>query len=404
MPDGSLPNTQTLPDIDSYFRPTLNERARMGFVSAVRKHVLVEKQGEMKREYEDIAVPAYKAATGHAPRNGDEAETAMDGRLVYSVYGALRYNAQEMVWASVQEPVERTLPEMISLAQKAAAENPTGGSLRLDPTLEVPRYVSALDVHLIPGCFHSEYTKDDVAQGAVVSFGGMVFSGALGWRQGLKGKYGAVGESVSHYIHSKYPNFKPKRILDMGTASGKNLMPYADTYLGAEIYGIDVAAPLLRYGHAKAEAAGLPIHFSQQNAETADFPDGYFDLIVSSFFFHEVPVKSTKAILKECHRLLAKGGMMAHMELPPRKSCTPYVNFFWDWDTLNNNEPAYSAFRASDPTVLSTEAGFKSGTCFELVIPNRATFGDDKFAKFVKGEMPPPPHGGGGWFIFGAVK
>ncbi|MSO97739.1 MAG: class I SAM-dependent methyltransferase [Rhodospirillaceae bacterium] len=404
MPDGSLPNTQTLPDIDSYFRPTSNERARMGFVSAMRKHVLVEKQGEMKREYEDIAVPAYKAKTGHAPRNGDEAETAMDGRLVYSVYGALRYNAQEMVWASVQEPVERTLPDMISLAQKAAAENPTGGSLRLDPTLEVPRYVSALDVHLIPGCFHSEYTKDDVAQGAVVSFGGMVFSGALGWRQGLKGKYGAVGESVAHYIHSKYPDFKPKRILDMGTASGKNLMPYADTFPGAEIYGIDVAAPLLRFGHAKAEAAGLPIHFSQQNAETADFPDGYFDLIVSSFFFHEVPVKSTKVILKECHRLLAKGGIMAHMELPPRKSCTPYVNFFWDWDTLNNNEPAYSAFRASDPTVLSTEAGFKAGTCFELVIPNRATFGDDNFAKFVKGEMPPPPHGGGGWFIFGSVK
>jgi hypothetical protein len=403
MPDGSAGTTQTLPDIDSFFRPTANERARMGFVSALRKHVLVDKQGEMKREYETDAAPAFKRATGHAPRTGDEAEAAMDGRMIASVYGSIRYNAQEMVWASVQEPVERTLPEMISVARRAAGEHPAGGSLRLDPNLEVPRYVSALDVHLIPGCFHSEYTDDDVAQGAVVSFGGMVFAGAMGWRQGLKGKFGAVGESVSYYLKNKFPDFRPRRILDMGTSSGKNLMPYADIFPGAELHGIDVAAPLLRYGHAKAEANGIAIHFSQQNAERTDFPDGHFDLIVSSFFFHEVPVKSTKTILKECRRLLAKGGMMAHMELPPRKACDAYVNYFWDWDTLNNNEPAYSAFRASDPTELCVGTGFGRGGCFELVIPNRATFGDAAFAKFLRGEVPPPPHGGGGWFIFGAV-
>jgi SAM-dependent methyltransferase len=406
MPDGALTrsNTATLPDIDSYFRPTHNEIARQRYVSALRKFVLFDIQGQMQRDYEDNVKPAYAKAKGHAPRTGEEIEAAMDKRLSYRVYSALRYDAQEMVWHSVQEPVERVLPDMIALAKRAAAENPAGGSLRLNPNLEIPRYVSALDVHLIPGCFHTEYTADDVAQGAVVSFGGMVFAGAMGWRQGFKGSYGAVGESVSYYLKQKYPDFKPRRILDMGTSSGKNLLPYADTFPGTELYGIDVGAPLLRYGHAKAEAVGVPIHFSQQNAEATDFPDGYFDLIVSSFFFHEVPVKSTRAILKECHRLLAKGGMMAHMELPPRKSCDPYLNFYWDWDTLNNNEPAYSAFRASDPTVLCSEAGFAKDTCFEITVPNRATFGDANFAKFLKGEMAAPRHGVGGWFIFGATK
>ena len=358
----------------------------------------------MERVYETEVAPEYKKAKGHAPKTGVEIEAAMQGQLSYEVYGSMRYVAQEMVWASVQEPVERVLPEMISLANRAAAENPAGGSLALDPTLEIPRYVSALDVHLIPGCFHSEFTADDVAQGAVVAFGGMVFAGAMGWRQGFKGSFGAVGESVGYYLSQKFPNFKPKRILDIGTASGKNLMPYADIFPDAELFGIDVAAPLLRYGHAKAEAVGIAVNFSQQNAENLNFPDGHFDLIVSSFFFHEVPVKSTKKILTECRRLLAKGGMMAHMELPPRKSVSPYLNFYWDWDTLNNNEPAYSAFRASDPTALCTEMGFNASTCFEITVPNRATFGDANIAKFMKGEMPAPRHGVGGWFIFGAQK
>jgi len=404
MPDGSLANTATLPDIDSYFRPTHNEVARQSFVSALRKHVLVDKLGEMKRVYEDEALPAFKKAKGHAPRTGDDVEDAMAGKAVYNFYSSLRYNAQEMVWASVQEPVERVLPDMISLAKQAAAQTPAGGSLRLNPSLEIPRYVSAVDVHLIPGCFHSEYTADDVAQGAVVSFGGMVFSGAMGWRRGLAGKFGAVGESIGYYFQQKHPNFKPRRILDMGTSSAKNLMPYAEIFPDAELYAIDVAAPLLRYGHAKAEASGIPVHFSQQNAEATDFPDGHFDLIVSSFFFHELPLKATRAILKECHRLLSTGGMMAHMELPPRKSCDPYLNFYWDWDTLNNNEPAYSAFRASDPSIMCAEAGFAKNTAYEITVPNRATFGDENFAKFIRGEVEAPRHGSGGWFIFGATK
>jgi SAM-dependent methyltransferase len=307
-----------------------------------------------------------------------------------------------MVWASVQEPVERALPQMIDIARQAAATNPSGGSLKLDAKLEIPRYVSALDVHLIPGCFHTEHTKDDVAQAAVTAFGGSVFAGGLPWRRDSKGRNGGVGESVAHYVKSKYPDFKPKRILDLGTSSGKNLFPYADVYPDAEICGIDVAAPLLRWGHAQAEAFGLPIHFSQQDASRTAFPDRHFDLIVSSFFFHEVPVKVTRVILAECRRLLRPGGFMFHMELPPQKDADPFMNFFWDWDTLNNNEPSYTQFRSQNPTGLCVEAGFKRENCFELTLPNRATFGDEKFARFVKGEIAAPEHGSGGWYNFGA--
>ncbi len=162
---------------------------------------------------------------------------------------------------------------------------------------------------------------------------------------------------------------------------------------------------MLRYGHAKAEYQGIVVHFSQQNAETTDFPDGHFDLIVSSFFFHEVPVPATKRILKECHRLLSKGGYMVHMELPPSKLATPLLDFMWDWDTKNNNEPSYSAFRAPGPDANLRRGRFQGrqhdrAHRAELV----EQYKPEQIAKLYRGEGEVPRHGRGGWFVFGARK
>lgn len=386
-------------DIEQLFRPTHDERARQSFVSMLRKHAIIDMRRQMKQDYEGRVEPAL-AAKGRTPQDWREIEQAMQPEASYRFYSAIRYNAQEMCYLSVQPAIERALPQMIEVARQAAQRNPAGGSLRLDPSLEVPRYVSALDVHLAPGCFHSEYTADDVAQGAVVSFGGKVFAGQHPYRR----KPGVVGESIAYWIRQKYPDLHPRRLLDLGTTSGKNLFPYVTAFPGAEAHGIDVAAPALRFGHALAEHEGLPVHFSQQNAEQTDFPDGHFDLIVSSFFFHEVPLKATRRILRECHRLLAPGGLMVHMELPNEAAVSAYENFFWNWDTANNNEPNYTVFRAQDPIALCTEAGFEKGACFAQLIPDYATFGPERYGQFMRGELAAPAHGSGGWFVFGARK
>jgi hypothetical protein len=91
-----------------------------------------------------------------------------------------------------------------------------------------------------------------------------------------------------------------------------------------------------------------------------------------------------------------------HMELPHEEALNAYENFFWNWDTLNNNEPNYTAFRAQDPHALCAEAGFAPGSTFAHMIPDFATFGEEKFDAFVRGDTPAPAHGMGGWFVFGA--
>ena len=121
-------------DIDSLVDPTHDELARQGFVSRLRKHIMKDVADDMQTAYENSVKPAFVAAQGREPETGEEVRDAIAENLTYRVWSSLRYNAQEMVWASVREEVERQLPEMISIAEQASHSNSHGGSLTLDPT------------------------------------------------------------------------------------------------------------------------------------------------------------------------------------------------------------------------------------------------------------------------------
>lgn len=381
-------------DIEQVTRPTHDEIARQRFCSTLRRHAIQDLSEMLESDYRERVAPKMPEPAS----KWRDIDRAMRGENSYRFYSTLRYNAQEMCFQSVQPEVERALPELVAVARDAAERSPAGGSLRTPPTFDVPPYVSTLDVHLTPGCFHSEWTENDVAQGAVVSLGARVFTAQQSHRS-----WGGVARVLSRWIKAAYPDFQPRRMLDIGTSSGKNLIPYVEAFPGVEAHGIDVAAPLLRYGHAVAEHEGVPIHFSQQNAEATDFPDGHFDLIVSSFFFHEIPLWATKKVLAECQRLLKPGGLMVHQELPAHDLVDTWENYFWNWDTRNNNEPAYTAWRDQDPIALMERAGFDPAASFAHILPDIGAY-PDRTAAFAWDEPGRPRHGKGGWYVFGTRK
>ncbi|MFT3966229.1 MAG: class I SAM-dependent methyltransferase [Sphingobium sp.] len=390
---------QTQMSVDAAAPASADERARQRFISKIRRKVLVDLGGDMKKAYLEDVNPAALRKTGALLDDGIAVRDAMEETPIYKFYSSSRYKVQEMVWESVRPQVERNLDTLIGLAREAESE--CGGSLRLDPTLAVPRYVSELDVHLMPGCFHNEYQPDDVAQGAIYTYGIGVFYGGL--PQMRKGSGPAA--TIAAYIQAAWPDLSPERILDLGCTTGDGTFPYTHAFPAAEVHGIDVGAPMLRYGHARAAAAGIPIHFSQQNAEKTDFPDNHFDIITSSFFFHEIPVKSTREILKECHRILKPGGLMIHFELPPRSAVDPYLDFYIDWDAYHNNEPYYSNFRRQSLADLCVEAGFAPDNYVQRQLPNLGTVPDEEFATVARGEVTiPVVLNGATWFTFGARK
>ncbi|MBK6598154.1 MAG: class I SAM-dependent methyltransferase [Proteobacteria bacterium] len=396
--DGSL-NPQH-ESIENIAQPTHNERARQRFVSSLRKRVMVDMAQSLRRAYEHEVLPAFKQAAKRPPRDGREIRRAMLEHRYFRAWSSLRYVAQELTWWTVLPQVERNAARINAVA-KAVARRAGPGSLRLNPQLPIPRDVSAMDIHLMPGCFHTEFHPDDAVMGAVYNHGTQVFSAGLK----LRVKGGGVANSIAQWLRVRFPTFKPKRILDVGTTDGKNLLPYLDVFKSAEGYGIDVGAPMLRFGHALARSHGYNVHYAQMDARQMDFPDGHFDLVVSSFFLHEQSMSSNRAILKEIHRVLRPGGAMVHMELPPADECDPYYNFYLDWDAYYNNEPHYAGFRAGDPLQECVRAGFAAKSTFKTRIPNYTTVPDAEFAAVARGARPAPAHGNGAsWFIFGGVK
>jgi ubiquinone/menaquinone biosynthesis C-methylase UbiE len=146
-------------------------------------------------------------------------------------------------------------------------------------------------------------------------------------------------------------------------------VPLARAFPQATVVAIDVAAPMLRYGHARAVGFGLHnIVFRQANVEALDYPDGHFDFIYSTMFLHETSHAALRKILDEVMRLLAPGGLHIHLEQPPYRGMPPFEQFLRDWDCHFNNEPFWTAMHETHLPTLLRERGFTDAEIFETEI------------------------------------
>ncbi|MEP0859683.1 class I SAM-dependent methyltransferase [Trichocoleus sp. DQ-U1] len=332
---------------------THDELARQNFVNSLKGYLTSQITPGNKAIYEKRLKPQFEQEHQRSPQDRHEVRRLMQHEPYYRMWGALRRTTQEMMWDSVNTSVDRQLADLI---EQARDKDSPLGSLTLNADLKIPAYHTAVDIHCMPGGYHSEYTENDIAAGAVYDRGVYVY---------VMGRLGPMNDDlgqsvVRNYLQPQHPNFRPRKILDIGCSVGHSTLPYVDAYPEAEVYAIDVAAPMLRYAHARAEALGKRVHFSQQNGESTDFPDESFDLIVSHILLHEASPPAIANILRECYRLLAPGGLMVHVEAPLYQNMEPYSAFMFDWETQNNNEPWWSAMRDLDLVALTSQAGFEA--------------------------------------------
>jgi ubiquinone/menaquinone biosynthesis C-methylase UbiE len=365
-------------------RATAEELSRQEFVKSLKLHLATRVAPGNRLAFAAKNAPA---------RTRHDVRKVLGDDPYFRFWSALQRNSQEMMWKSTQLPVERQLPELNARGRETPAKL---GSLTLDPTLEIPRYHRAVDIHCMPGGYHTEFAQDDLANGAV--YDRAVYLYAMGRMGPLNSD---IGDSAILYLKQHYPDLQPRRILDMGCTVGHSTLPYVDAYPGAEVHGIDVGAPVLRYAHARAESLGKAVHFSQQNAEQTNFPDGHFDLVVSHILVHETSHKAMRRIMRECNRLLTPGGVVLHVETPPYRQLDAYDAFMLDWDTLNNNEPYWSASHEIDPAEIAAETGFDPAQAFEALTPSAFSEAEAKRTHvFQGGDF----GGGGAWYVWGVRK
>jgi SAM-dependent methyltransferase len=333
-----------------------DEIERLNVLAQLNRHLSTRVIPGVKQAWETRALPAFERANGRAPEDRHEVRKALLKDPAFQTWSALRRLTMEQ---RQQAGRWTTLRQAEELAAKAAALNAKHDRLELDPSLPIPRYVSAVDHHCMPGSYHVERFEGDVSGGANYDHGGFATTG------GLLGRFSdGGGQAVVRWVQRRLPDFKPRRILDIGATVGHSALPIAQAFPDAEVVAIDVGGPMLRYAAARAASLGVEnIRFVQADgADLPRFADESFDWVQTTMFLHELSLASMKAIFAESRRVLAPGGVVLHVEQPQYAPTMPlFEQAMRDWDAFYNNEPFWSTLHEIDLDARMVEAGFATG-------------------------------------------
>lgn len=338
--------------------PGHDMRARLDVVAHLNRFLATEVLGAVSRDWEQEVCPAFKGSQGREPANLKEVRGAMESRPAYTGWGLLRRTVMEY---RQQVGRQLALSEVDVLCERSRLLNDGRETLKLNPACVIPRHVSAVDTHLMPGGYAAEYQPGDVTNPA--SYDAGLFATVGG---GAGAFNDAAGRAVVEWVRQSLPNFRPRLVVDLGCGLGHNTLPLRQAFPQARIVALDVAAPFLRYGHARAVSLGIEdVEFWQEDATTTSLPDGCADLVFTTMVLHETSATVLPAILRECHRLLVPAGVTIHLEQPPYRQFPPFQQFLRDWDGRHNNEPYWTALHQTNLPQLLEEAGFEPGTTFE---------------------------------------
>ncbi len=210
----------------------------------------------------------------------------------------LSRSIQELMWDRALKALYAR--EDLYMSAMGATDHSGPGSLELNPTMTIPDY-AVYEIHQQPGGYVGN------------QFAGWLYhyALALAFYQGLFN--GSVRHDEPHHtIAARTPvpeDGRVRRILEAGCSDGRTTIALKERFPDAEIWGIDVGGPMVRYAHHRAVGMGHDIHYAQRLAEDTGFPNDHFDIIVTNLLFHEVEVPAIRKIVPEFHRILRKGGV-----------------------------------------------------------------------------------------------
>jgi len=172
-------------------------------------------------------------------------------------------------------------------------------------------------------------------------------------------------------VRTLHGDKKPARILDIGTGPGFSAYTYARVFPEAEVIGIDLAAPYIRFARMWNEIRNVSnIQFYAANGEDLSWLESEsFDIINYAYVLHEMPAENALRVINEMHRLLKPGGIMHGFEVPypdsllEREISKVFNTWGYDWhdsDGPQGPEPYtaeyYDGTRLTDTMV---EMGFR---------------------------------------------
>ena len=260
-------------------KPSQDEAARQDFVYDLREFLTDKVYARITPYYHTRVEPGFEKRHGRKPADKKEVRDVMLADQGYQSWSLLQRLSQQMMFTSVIDTVERTLPDLVKQSKKDL----NLGSLRLDERVEVPKYLTAYDIHQQPGGYHSEHTEDDLAAGAIYDVSLPIYSrDAMGYENDI------LAQAIVNYVNKYITDLRPKKILDLGC--GENKVEGGVGLDNVSLSDVDIAYDLLDFPY--------PI-------ENESYDIIYLRNVIEHFYLNDI-----EKIFNECFRILVLGGML----------------------------------------------------------------------------------------------
>ena len=141
-----------------------------------------------------------------------------------------------------------------------------------------------------------------------------------------RGRDRAFREQLLNLAHLK----PGESVLDVGCGTG-TLAIAAKRRVGptATVHGVDASPAMIARASKKARKAHLDVVFHQGLAEALPFPDGQFDLVLSTVMLHHLPRKIRQQAAVEIRRVLKPEGRVLVVDFgAPRRPRRSLIGHF----------------------------------------------------------------------------
>lgn len=124
----------------------------------------------------------------------------------------------------------------------------------------------------------------------------------MAWASGDYAIVGTTLQIVGEMLCEAIDLRSNQRVLDVAAGNGNATLAAARRF--AEVVSTDYVGSLLERGRARAEAERLDVTFSEADAEKLPYPDGSFDVVLSTFgvMFTPDQAQAAKEMLRVCRR------------------------------------------------------------------------------------------------------
>ena len=120
------------------------------------------------------------------------------------------------------------------------------------------------------------------------------------WMAGDFGVIARYAEAAEEEFVARLKLAPGIRVLDVACGTGNTAIPAARA--GASVIGVDIATNLIAQANQRAQQAGVTAEFREGDAESLNFPDASFDVVISVFgaMFAPRPDRVAEELLRVC--------------------------------------------------------------------------------------------------------